>query len=49
MDNIKKQTILCVDDDKKNLKLLELCLSPLGYTLKFSGSGADRSGAAGPY
>jgi CheY-like chemotaxis protein len=41
MDNIKKQTILCVDDDKKNLKLLELTLAPQGYTLKFSGSGAD--------
>jgi putative two-component system response regulator len=41
MDSIKNQTILCVDDDKKNLKLLELCLAPQGYTLKFSGSGPD--------
>jgi len=37
----KMQTILCVDDDKKNLELLEALLSPLGYTLKFSGSGDD--------
>jgi two-component system phosphate regulon response regulator PhoB/two-component system alkaline phosphatase synthesis response regulator PhoP len=41
MENIKKQTILCVDDDKKNLELLEACLSLKGYNLKFSESGAD--------
>ncbi len=36
-----KQVILCVDDDKKNLELLEALLSPRGYQLKFSGSGED--------
>jgi len=41
MDNAKKQTLLCVDDDKKNLELLEVLLSPLGYELKFSESGED--------
>ncbi len=41
MDNMKKQTLLCVDDDTKNLELLEALLSPLGYELKFSESGED--------
>ena len=41
MDKIKKQVILCVDDDKKNLELLEALLSPLGYAIKFSESGDD--------
>ena len=41
MDQIEKQTLLCVDDDKKNLELLEALLSPLGYELKFSESGED--------
>ncbi len=41
MDNVKKQVILCVDDDRKNLELLEALLSPFGYDLAFSGSGED--------
>jgi len=41
MDDIKKQTILCVDDDKQNLELLEALLSPQQYVLKFSESGKD--------
>ena len=41
MANGKKQTILCVDDDKKNLELLDAILSPLGYALQFSESGED--------
>ncbi len=41
MDKLKKQVILCVDDDKKNLELLEALLSPLGYAIKFSASGDD--------
>jgi CheY-like chemotaxis protein len=41
MKDVKKQTILCVDDDKKNLELLEALLSPLGYDLELSGSGED--------
>ncbi|MFA7255610.1 MAG: response regulator [Candidatus Omnitrophota bacterium] len=41
MDSVKKQTLLCVDDDKKNLELLEALLSPLGYELQFSESGAE--------
>jgi DNA-binding response OmpR family regulator len=41
MDNIKKRTLLCVDDDKQNLELLEALLSLRGYALKFSESGAD--------
>ncbi|MDD5225963.1 MAG: response regulator [Candidatus Omnitrophica bacterium] len=41
MDNIKKQTILCVDDDKRNLELLEALLLPKKYALKFSETGAD--------
>ncbi|MEI7751304.1 MAG: response regulator [Candidatus Omnitrophota bacterium] len=39
MDNIKKQTILCVDDDKRNLELLEALLLPQKYALKFAESG----------
>jgi CheY-like chemotaxis protein len=39
--NEKKQLILCVDDDKKNLELLEALLSPLGYDLELSSSGED--------
>ncbi|MEI7751296.1 MAG: response regulator [Candidatus Omnitrophota bacterium] len=35
------QTILCVDDDKRNLELLEALLLPQGYKLKFSESGKD--------
>jgi CheY-like chemotaxis protein len=41
MTEEKKQAILCVDDDKKNLELLEALLSPLGYDLEFSSSGED--------
>ncbi len=41
MDNSKKQVILCVDDEKKNLELLEVLLEPKGYDLRFSGSGED--------
>jgi CheY-like chemotaxis protein len=41
MDNVKKQTILCVDDDKRNLELLEALLLPKKYALKFSETGAD--------
>lgn len=41
MDHVKKQTLLCVDDDEKNLELLEAVLSPLGHELKFAGSGED--------
>jgi len=41
MKDEKKQTLLCVDDDKKNLELLEALLLPLGYDLEFSGSGED--------
>ena len=41
MEPIKKQTILCVDDDKKNLELLEAVLLPHGYALHFSESGED--------
>jgi CheY-like chemotaxis protein len=35
----KKQTIFCVDDDKKNLELLEAVLLPQGYALQFAESG----------
>jgi DNA-binding response OmpR family regulator len=41
MEPVKKQTILCVDDDKKNLELLEAVLLPHGYDLHFSESGED--------
>lgn len=41
MENMKKQTILCVDDDKKNLELLDAILSPMGYTLQFAESGEE--------
>ncbi len=41
MGNEKKRTVLCVDDDKKNLELLEALLLPLGYDLELSGSGED--------
>jgi two-component system, cell cycle response regulator len=41
MDHVKKQTLLCVDDDKKNLELLEALLSPFEYELQFSESGED--------
>lgn len=41
MEPVKKQTVLCVDDDKKNLELLEAVLLPQGYALHFSESGED--------
>ena len=41
MNDIRKQTVLCVDDDKWNLELLEALLSPEGYAVKFSRSGAE--------
>ena len=41
MDNMKKQIILCVDDDKRNLELLEALLLPQKYALKLSESGED--------
>ncbi len=41
MENIKQQTILCVDDDKRNQELLEALLSPQKYALKFAESGED--------
>ena len=41
MKAVETQSILCVDDDKKNLELLEALLLPLGYDLEFSGSGED--------
>jgi len=41
MTGMKKQSILCVDDDQKNLELLEALLLPLGYDLEFSASGED--------
>ncbi len=41
MDNMKKQIILCVDDDARNRTLLEALLSLRGYTLRFSESGED--------
>ena len=41
MSQENKQVILCVDDDPKNLELLEALLFPLGYSLRFSGSGED--------
>ena len=41
MSDMKKQVILCVDDDKRNLELLDALLSPLGYDLQFSGSGEE--------
>jgi two-component system, cell cycle response regulator len=36
-----KQTILCVDDDKKNLELLRALLLPHGYRIQSSESGKD--------
>ncbi|MFH0985095.1 MAG: response regulator [Candidatus Omnitrophota bacterium] len=36
-----KQTLLCVDDDRQMLKILEIYLSPQGYKLLFSESGED--------
>ena len=41
MATVKRQTIFCVDDDKKNLELLEALLSLQGYALKFFESGED--------
>lgn len=41
MVDVKKQNVLCVDDDKRNLQLLEALLLPEGYELRFSGSGED--------
>ena len=41
MNSSKKQVILCVDDDRQNLELLEALLSPLGYEIRFSESGKD--------
>lgn len=41
MSAVAKQTILCVDDDSQNLKLLEAYLAPRGYDLQFSESGED--------
>lgn len=39
MASVKKQTVLCVDDDKQNLELLEALLSLEGYAMKFFDSG----------
>ena len=41
MTETKKQVILCVDDDKKNLALLEALLGPKGYDLRLAGSGEE--------
>ncbi len=41
MTETKRQIILCVDDDKKNLALLEALLAPRGYDLRFAGSGEE--------
>ena len=41
MTETKKQIILCVDDDKKNLALLEALLAPKGYALHFAASGEE--------
>lgn len=41
MKDIKKPTVLCVDDDTRNLELLEALLSPEGYDVKFCRSGAE--------
>ncbi len=37
----KKQVILCVDDDRKNLELLEALLTPRGYDLRLAGTGEE--------
>lgn len=41
MGKLTKQTILCVDDDQRNLQLLEAFLYPKGYALRFARSGAE--------
>ena len=41
MDSSAASMILCVDDDKRNLELLEALLLPKKYALKFSESGED--------
>lgn len=39
MENIKKQTVLCVDDDERHFELLQALLALEGYALKYCPSG----------
>lgn len=39
--NISQSTLLVVDDNKENLKVLGSILKPLGYKLAFAGCGQD--------
>jgi len=41
MNENRKPTILYVDDDNRDLKLVEAILSPQGYDLRFSESAED--------